>query len=75
MGGATQAVPQATGQPAAGAVPPPMPAQTLYYYATNGTQHGPVTFEQLQSLFANRTVNRDSLVWKQGMAAWTALRT
>jgi Putative virion core protein (lumpy skin disease virus) len=74
MGGATQAVPQATGQPAAGAVPPPMPAQTLYYYATNGTQHGPVTFEQLQSLFANRTVNRDSLVWKQGMAAWTALK-
>ncbi|WP_228236790.1 SPFH domain-containing protein [Allomuricauda sp. M10] len=74
MGGATQAAPQATGQPAAGAVPPPMPAQTLYYYAVNGAQQGPVTFEQLQSLFANRTVNRDSLVWKQGMAAWTSLK-
>ncbi|WP_108425253.1 SPFH domain-containing protein [Flagellimonas amoyensis] len=74
MGGATQATPQATGQPAAGAIPPPMPAQTLYYYAVNGAQQGPATFEQLQSLFANRTINRDSLVWKQGMAAWTALK-
>ncbi|MDC6385592.1 SPFH domain-containing protein [Flagellimonas taeanensis] len=74
MGGATKATPQATGQPAAGAVPPPMPAQTLYYYAVNGAQQGPATFEQLQSLFANRTINRDSLVWKQGMAAWTALK-
>ena len=34
----------------------------------------PVTFEQLQALFANRTVNRDTLVWKAGMGAWTALK-
>lgn len=74
MGGNTQAAPQQAAQPSAGAVPPPMPAQTLYYYAVNGAQQGPATFEQLQSLFANRTINRDSLVWKQGMAAWTALK-
>lgn len=73
MGGNTQATSQ-TGQPSAGAAPPPMPTQTLYYYALNGGQQGPVTFEQLQSLFANRTINRDSLVWKQGMTAWTALK-
>ena len=40
----------------------------------NGQQHGPVNFEQLKSLFANRTVNRDSLVWKQGMSEWAALK-
>lgn len=74
MGGNTQAAPQQAAQPSAGAVPPPMPAQTLYYYAVNGAQQGPATFEQLQSLFANRTINRDSLVWKQGMSAWTALK-
>ncbi|KQC30481.1 SPFH domain-containing protein [Flagellimonas eckloniae] len=55
-------------------VPPPMPTAVQYFYASNGTQQGPVSFEQLQALFAGRTVNRDSLVWKQGMAAWTALK-
>src|SRR5690606_9781125 len=74
MGGNTQATTQQAAQPSAGAVPPPLPAQTMYYYATNGTQHGPVTFEQMRSLFASRTINRDSLVWKQGMSAWTALK-
>ncbi|MEM7483956.1 MAG: SPFH domain-containing protein [Bacteroidota bacterium] len=56
------------------AVPPPMPTAVHYFYAVNGTQQGPVSFEQLQALFAARTINRDSLVWKQGMAAWTALK-
>ncbi|MEZ4809993.1 MAG: SPFH domain-containing protein [Allomuricauda sp.] len=69
---------QMGGQPVApqggGPVPPPMPVAVQYFYAVNGTQHGPVSFEQLQALFAGRTVNRDSLVWKQGMAAWTPLR-
>ncbi len=54
--------------------PPPMPAQVQYFYAFNGQQSGPVSFEQLKSLFANRTVNKDSLVWKQGMANWSALK-
>ncbi|MEP3385697.1 MAG: SPFH domain-containing protein, partial [Flavobacteriaceae bacterium] len=68
MGGTTQM------QQAGAAAPPPMPAAVQYFYASNGTQQGPVSFEQLQALFAGRTVNRDSLVWKQGMAAWTALK-
>ncbi|MBT8262633.1 MAG: SPFH domain-containing protein [Bacteroidia bacterium] len=55
-------------------MPPPMPQAVQYFYAANGQQAGPVTFEQLQALFANRTVNRDSLVWKQGMTEWTALK-
>ncbi|MHA7829854.1 MAG: SPFH domain-containing protein [Flagellimonas sp.] len=74
MGGNTQAAPQQAGQPSGGAVPPPMPAQTMYFYASNGTQHGPVSFEQMKSLFASRTINRDSLVWKQGMSTWMALK-
>ncbi|WP_108245493.1 SPFH domain-containing protein [Muricauda brasiliensis] len=74
MGGNTQAAPQQAAQPTGGAVPPPMPAQTMYYYASNGVQHGPVNFEQMQALFASRAINRDSLVWKQGMSAWTALK-
>ncbi|PIF00749.1 MAG: antifreeze protein [Maribacter sp.] len=56
------------------AVPPPMPAQVLYHYAVNGQQAGPVTFDKLKELFASRTINRDSLIWKQGMANWAALK-
>ena len=69
MGG-QQAFPQAGGTP----VPPPMPVQVQYFYAVNGAQQGPVSFDQLKALFANRTINRESLVWKQGMANWAALR-
>jgi membrane protease subunit (stomatin/prohibitin family) len=54
--------------------PPPMPTQVVYHYATNGQQMGPVTIDKLKELFAARVVNRDSLVWKQGMQNWTALK-
>ena len=67
---------QAQGFPQAGgaAVPPPMPTAVQYFYAVNGAQQGPVSFEQMKSLFAGRTINRDSLVWKQGMANWAPLQ-
>ncbi len=54
--------------------PPPMPVQVQYFYAQNGQQAGPVSFDQLKVLFANRTINKDSLIWKQGMSNWTALK-
>jgi membrane protease subunit (stomatin/prohibitin family) len=69
MGGQQNVNPQG-----GGAVPPPMPAAVLYYYSHNGQQMGPVPFDQLKALFANRTVNKESLVWKQGMANWAALK-
>ena len=57
-----------------GMMPPPMPPSIQYFYSHEGKQMGPVTFEQLKGLFAGRTVNKDSLVWKQGMANWSALK-
>jgi membrane protease subunit (stomatin/prohibitin family) len=69
--------PQMGGQAAAPqaqhAMPPPMPAAIQYFYASNGQQAGPANLEQLKALFANRTINKDSLIWKQGMSGWTAL--
>lgn len=70
MMGGQQAVPQQQ----VAAVPPPMPTAVTYYYAVNGAQQGPVTIEALRNLFASRTVNKDSLVWKQGMDGWKALK-
>ena len=57
-----------------GMMPPPMPAAIQYFYAVNGAQAGPVNLQQLQNLFANRTVNKDTLVWKAGLTEWTALQ-
>ncbi|WP_297791799.1 SPFH domain-containing protein [uncultured Eudoraea sp.] len=66
--------PFAPQQPQVGASPPPIPVQVMYYYATNGQQLGPVPFDKLKELFATRIINRDSLVWKQGLSEWTALK-
>jgi hypothetical protein len=63
-----------SGQAPQAQAPPPIPAQISYFYAVNGQQSGPVTFEKLKELFASRTINRDSLIWKQGMASWTELK-
>ncbi len=63
---------QNTGQ--APMAPPPIPVQVQYYYAANGQQAGPVTFDALKALFASRTINKDSLVWKQGMDNWAPLK-
>ena len=54
--------------------PPPVPAQVVYFYAVSGQQLGPVPYEKLKELFASRIINRDSLIWKQGMASWTELK-
>ena len=71
---------QSTAQPAIGTAqvaspaPPPLPTQVLYHYALDGQQLGPVTYEKLKELFASRTINRDTLIWKQGLTNWTALQ-
>ena len=49
-------------------------SQVLYHYAVNGQQLGPVSFEKLKELFAARIINKDSLVWKQGLSNWLALK-
>lgn len=74
MGGTQMGQQQPFAPNTAAPMPPPMPAATTYFYAVNNTQQGPVTLAQLGALFAARTINRDSLVWKQGMTAWTPLQ-
>ena len=55
-------------------VPPPIPQETQYFYAFNGAQSGPVGFARLQSLFASRSINKETLIWKSGMSDWKALQ-
>ena len=54
--------------------PPPIPVAVQYYYAVEGQQQGPVSVDVLKDLFAKRIINKESLVWKQGMGNWTALK-
>ena len=72
MGGQQQ-MPQQQQQNQAAAMPPPMPQAVSYFYALNGAQAGPVSYDQLRSLFASRSINKDTLVWKAGMDGWKAV--
>ncbi|MCQ2534782.1 MAG: SPFH domain-containing protein [Clostridia bacterium] len=52
-------------------VPPPVPTNT-YHVAVNGQASGPFDIATLTTMASNGSFNKDSLVWKQGMAEWTA---
>ena len=54
----------------AGAVPPPIPGAALYHVAQGQAQTGPFDMAALQQQVAAGTINRNTLVWKAGMAAW-----
>ena len=55
--------------------PPPAPPMVQFFVAVNGAQTGPFSVQQLQAMAASGQFNRQSLVWKQGMAGWLAAET
>jgi membrane protease subunit (stomatin/prohibitin family) len=71
MGGAMLAG-QAQPQPGIGGTPPPLPPQLQLFVAVNGQQTGPFDLAVLQQMAQSGQLTRESLVWKQGLAAWTA---
>lgn len=69
---AGQMAPVMNPQPGAGpGVPPPLPQASSYFVGVNGQQQGPYDVQTLQQQVLAGRVSRDTLVWKQGMAAWT----
>ena len=64
----------ATPPPMPGAVPPPLPQLNLFV-AVNGQQAGPFDMTVIQQMVYARTLTPDTLVWKQGMAAWAPAST
>jgi membrane protease subunit (stomatin/prohibitin family) len=50
--------------------PPPLPIASVYFVAVNGQQQGPYEMNTLQQMVRQGALNRDTLVWKQGMANW-----
>lgn len=65
---------QQNAQPAQGrlAVPPPIPPALTFHVVLNGQQAGPYDINTLTQMAAQNQLTRDTLVWRQGMAAWTA---
>lgn len=51
--------------------PPPLPSAE-WFVGVNGQQQGPFDLGALASQASAGTLTRDTLVWKNGMAAWTA---
>ncbi len=49
--------------------PPPVPT-VLYYIAKEGQPTGPYDIETLKNMIIKGEVNKDSLVWKEGMSNW-----
>jgi membrane protease subunit (stomatin/prohibitin family) len=57
--------------PAAGG-PPPIPGSKQYFMAVNGQQMGPYNVSALRSQITAGTLTRETLIWVEGMAEWTA---
>ena len=74
MGNVMGGVMQGATAPAAAPGPPPLPPQTQWYAALDGQQAGPFTPEQVQQLIGQGRIAADTLVWKQGLAHWTAAK-
>jgi membrane protease subunit (stomatin/prohibitin family) len=55
-----------------GGSPPPLPTAAAWFLAVNGAQDGPHDAAALQQRIASGALTRETLVWKQGMPAWTA---
>ena len=52
--------------------PPPIPTAAAWFAAVNGQQVGPLDESGLQQKVAAGQITRSTLVWKNGMAQWTA---
>lgn len=63
-------MPQAD-QTSSNVTPPPVQQQSQTYMAVDNTQAGPFSDEELVKLIQNNLLTPETLVWKQGMAAWT----
>jgi membrane protease subunit (stomatin/prohibitin family) len=73
MAGMMGGMMQGMNQPQSGMAPPPPNVQ--YNVAVNGQTTGPFNLQQLAQMAASGQFAAQSMVWKQGMAAWAAAGT
>lgn len=61
-------------QPNNGMVPPPVPT-VAYHVVINGQATGPFNMDTLKQMALNGQLNRETLVWKNGMDDWAKVDT
>ncbi|PWJ33672.1 SPFH domain-containing protein [Sediminitomix flava] len=65
--------------PSGPGAPPPVPgaapSQLSFHISSNGSQYGPYTLDQLKQYVAEGRVNKDTMVWREGMPAWAPMGT
>jgi membrane protease subunit (stomatin/prohibitin family) len=52
--------------------PPPLPSSPAFFAAIDGQQAGPFNMQELQIKIKAGQIQKDTLVWKEGMANWQA---
>lgn len=50
--------------------PPPVNAGSQLYASINNSQAGPFTEQEFIAIIQKGMINKDTLVWKQGLANW-----
>lgn len=58
-----------------GGMPPPPPPQVAFHAIINGQQSGPFNEQTLMQMVQQGSLTKETMVWKQGMAAWAAAST
>lgn len=51
-------------------VPPPPPVTNQYFVLINNQQNGPHSIDSIKLLITQNQINRNTLVWREGMAQW-----
>jgi membrane protease subunit (stomatin/prohibitin family) len=62
---------QMTGAMQSANAPPPLPTAVAFFLGIGGQQVGPFDLTALSAKVHDGSLNKDTLVWKQGMAGWT----
>lgn len=52
--------------------PPPLPPSLKFFIVINGQQNGPHDMQSLKNLVSQGQLTKETLVWREGMANWTA---
>ncbi len=58
-----------------GEAPPPLPAGNQYHIVINGKADGPHSLSDIAAMIGNKQIDKDTMMWKNGMASWATAQT